>query len=61
MNGLAIQTTSQSNQEGQLLTLNVSSAWISLSSSVILYNKWILHTLKFRKGSPTTYDPVHIG
>jgi hypothetical protein len=27
------------------------SAWIGLSSSVILFNKWILDTLNFRKSS----------
>jgi len=26
-----------------------ASVWISLSSSVILFNKWILSTLKFGK------------
>ena len=36
---------------GGLLTLS-RSVWISLSSSVILFNKWILDTLNFRKISP---------
>lgn len=36
--------------------LTVNSVWIGMSSSVILFNKWILDTLHFRKGPYSSHS-----
>lgn len=38
-----------SAREEKIADVGIHSIWISCSSSVILFNKWLLDTLNFRK------------